>query len=109
MAAGADAVIGAHAHCLQGADMMEGVPVFYSLGNFYFSQEAEMPADYDTVMAQIVIDESGTLSARLLPCYFSQGKLSLVTEENKYRQILSDVASYSDQVAFDDEGYLVVH
>ncbi len=109
VAAGADAVIGAHAHCLQGADMMEGVPVFYSLGNFYFSQEAEMPADYDTVMAQIVIDESGTLSARLLPCYFSQGKLSLVTEGNKYRQILSDVASYSDQVAFDDEGYLVVH
>lgn len=36
-----------------------------------------MPADYDTVMAQIVIDESGTLSARLLPCYFHKGNFHL--------------------------------
>ena len=109
VAAGADAIIGAHPHCLQGADIMDGVPVFYSLGNFYFSQEAEMPDDYDTAMAQIIIDDSGTLSARLLPCHFSGGNLELVSDPEKYRQILADVEGYSDQIAFDGDGYLLVH
>lgn len=34
--AGADAVIGCHAHALHGVEMIEGRPVFYSLGNFVF-------------------------------------------------------------------------
>lgn len=33
-AAGADAIIGHHAHILKGVEMIEGVPVFYSLCNF---------------------------------------------------------------------------
>ena len=34
--AGADAVIGAHTHCLQGMDFYNGKPIIYSLGNFWF-------------------------------------------------------------------------
>ncbi len=33
---GADIVIGSHPHRLQGCEMIDGVPVFYSLGNFVF-------------------------------------------------------------------------
>ena len=33
---GADIVIGSHPHQLQGCEMIDGVPVFYSLGNFVF-------------------------------------------------------------------------
>ncbi len=33
---GADIVIGGHPHCLQGCQLLDGVPVFYSLGNFVF-------------------------------------------------------------------------
>lgn len=33
---GADIVIGSHPHRLQGCQLMDGVPVFYSLGNFVF-------------------------------------------------------------------------
>lgn len=36
--AGADLVIGAHPHVIQDAEGIEGVPVFYSLGNFIFDQ-----------------------------------------------------------------------
>jgi len=34
--AGADAVIGTHAHCLQGIEFYEGKPILYNLGNFWF-------------------------------------------------------------------------
>lgn len=36
--AGADAVIGAHTHCLQGVTSYHGKPVAYSLGNFWFNE-----------------------------------------------------------------------
>lgn len=41
--AGADLVIGSHPHVIQNSEIYEGVPIYYSLGNFifdqYFSQE----------------------------------------------------------------------
>jgi poly-gamma-glutamate capsule biosynthesis protein CapA/YwtB (metallophosphatase superfamily) len=38
-AAGADLIIGHHPHVIQGAEIIEGKPVFYSLGNFAFDWE----------------------------------------------------------------------
>ena len=56
--AGADAVIGAHPHILQGLEYYEGKPIMYSLGNFWFDGY-----DIDTLLAQIRItgecDETG--------------------------------------------------
>ena len=37
--AGADIVIGAHPHCLQGIEYYEGKPIVYSLGNFWFNDK----------------------------------------------------------------------
>ena len=105
--AGADAIIGGHTHCLQGVDVIQGAPVFYSLGNFYFSQDPEMPADYDTAMAQLTVEKDGTLRARLLPCQFSEGRLTLLEEGEQYAQILKDVSDYSDGALLDEQGYLV--
>lgn len=36
--AGADIVIGCHAHCLQGHEIHRGVPIFYGTGNFAFQE-----------------------------------------------------------------------
>jgi gamma-polyglutamate biosynthesis protein CapA len=36
--AGADAIIGAHPHVVQESELIDGVPVYYSLGNFIFDQ-----------------------------------------------------------------------
>ncbi len=105
--AGADAIVGGHTHCLQGVDVIDGVPVFYSLGNFYFSQDPEMPADYDTAMAQVVVESDGSIQARILPCHFAKGKLSLVEDENRYNRILADIRSYSGGATLDEYGYVV--
>ncbi|NNC48685.1 MAG: CapA family protein [Sphingomonas sp.] len=37
--AGADIVVGCHAHCLQGFERHEGVPIFYGIGNFAFQED----------------------------------------------------------------------
>jgi poly-gamma-glutamate capsule biosynthesis protein CapA/YwtB (metallophosphatase superfamily) len=39
--AGADAVVGAHPHVMQGIEFYKGRPIFYSLGNFVFNGFAE--------------------------------------------------------------------
>ena len=46
--AGADAVIGAHPHILQGIEYYNGKPILYSLGNFWFDNY-----DIDTVVAEL--------------------------------------------------------
>ncbi len=107
VAAGADAVIGGHTHCLQGVEQIDGVPVFYSLGNFYFSQDPWMPGDFDSGMAQLVIQSDGTLEARFLPCRFSGGVLSLVEDGGEYRRILEEMEANSPGCAFDGNGYLI--
>ena len=38
---GADVVVGSHPHVPQGAEMYNGKPIFYSLGNFIFDQSNE--------------------------------------------------------------------
>ena len=48
--AGADAVIGAHPHILQGIEYYKGKPILYSLGNFWFDAY-----DIDTLVAQLHI------------------------------------------------------
>lgn len=37
--AGADVIVGTHSHCLQGIEYYKKVPVFYSLGNFWFNEK----------------------------------------------------------------------
>ena len=47
---GADLIIGDHSHCLQGIDYIEDVPVFYSMGNYWFNSKT-----VDTGIAEIVL------------------------------------------------------
>lgn len=48
--AGADIVIGAHTHCLQGMEYYQGKPIIYSLGNFWFNNKS-----LDSMLLQVRI------------------------------------------------------
>ena len=54
LAHGADVIIGAHPHVLQPWEMYEGVPVVYSLGNFWFNSET-----LDTALASVEVSLTG--------------------------------------------------
>ena len=72
---GFDMVIGSHPHVLQPMEIREGVPVFYSLGNFCFGGHSN-PSDKDSVIVrqEIVSGADGgyTLGkTELIPCRIS--------------------------------------
>lgn len=88
--AGADAIIGGHTHCLQGFEIMDGVPIIYSLGNFWFSSSTQ-----DTGLAKVTIDANGKLTLSFIPCIQEKIKTSLVTEESQKQRILNFMQEHS--------------
>lgn len=53
---GADVVVGAHPHVVQGIEMYKGKPIFYSLGDFIFDLEREDTLDSYFVQIDLVGD-----------------------------------------------------
>lgn len=104
--AGSDAIIGGHTHCLQGVDCIDDVPVFYSLGNYWFAVSSKMPEDYETCIARIVIDDDGKLEASMLPCKFQNGITSLITEEDEKQQIFERLNNVSNDAKIQKNGVI---
>lgn len=69
--AGADAVIGSHPHVLQGMEFYKEKPIFYSLGNFIFSNR-----DYETMLAELTLTEK-SVEVRLIPCKSIRNQMDL--------------------------------
>lgn len=99
--AGADLIIGAHPHCLQPIGMINGVPVVYSLGNFWFNSKT-----VDTGMIKATLDENGLKSLQFVPCLQSGCTTSLVQGEEKSR-ILDHMREMSREIQIDEDGYII--
>ena len=100
IAAGADLVIGDHPHCLQPIGVIQGVPVIYSLGNFWFNSKT-----LDTGMVEVVIDETGIVSYQFVPCLQSGCKTTLLQGAEKER-VLAYMRSISEGVRIDEDGFV---
>ena len=98
--AGADLIIGAHPHCLQQIDIVKGVPVVYSLGNFWFNSRT-----FDTGMIKVTLDENGLQSCQFIPCLQSGSRTVLLYGEEKQR-VIDYMQSISDGVHIDRDGFV---
>ena len=98
--AGADAVIGGHPHRLQGVEFIKNVPVAYSVGNFWFST-----GKLYTTIAQIQIDDSGSLKLRMIPCIQDSLTTSILTEKKQIKAFYHYLADISDHVGIDEDGF----
>ena len=96
--AGADLVMGAHAHTLQGIEFYKEKPIYYNLGNFLFSSKA-----VDTMLVNIEIHEDNSCSTSILPCLSSDFYVKAVEGEEKQR-ILSYVEDISVNAVIDADG-----
>jgi poly-gamma-glutamate synthesis protein (capsule biosynthesis protein) len=67
VAAGADVIFGGHSHRLQPLEMIDGKPVFYSLGNFVWPLNT--PASGVTAVGHVEVAADGTITACLLPAH----------------------------------------
>lgn len=99
-AAGADVVIGAHTHCLQGISYIEGKPVFYSLGNFVFGQSINQ-----TMAVKVVVSGQGTVSYELIPAYAQSGT-TMKMDTEKAKSLYQYVEKISDGVTIQEDGTL---
>ena len=97
--AGADAVIGAHPHVLQGIEFYNGKPIFYSLGNFIFNENIER-----TAAVKLVLDPDGNLKKiKLIPAY-ATGATTKLAEGQKAADIFSYLDSISSTATVTSDG-----
>lgn len=99
-AAGADLIIGDHPHCLQRISVVQGVPVIYSLGNFWFNSKT-----VDTGMVKVTLSRDGLQEFQFIPCLQSGSRTTLLQREEKMR-VLDYMRSISGGVRIDDDGYV---
>lgn len=96
--AGADLVIGSHAHVLQGMEFYNGKLIAYNLGDFIFNRETK-----DTGILSVTIDNKGSMEYLFIPCKQDNYKTSLLNGNEKLR-VINKMRGYSINTMFDDDG-----
>lgn len=98
--AGADLIIGDHPHCLQEIGYVNGVPVVYSLGNYWFNSRA-----LDTCMIKAVIAPEGLKSLQFLPARQEDCYTKLLTDSEAAR-VIGYMNNLSGTAALDENGFV---
>lgn len=97
--AGADLIIGAHPHILQGFEYYKGVPICYSLGNYLFGNRTD-----ETVLLNATFNKDCALSIQLIPCKRNNYVLTKISEPTKLFNHLTDI---SFEAAVSHNGMLI--
>ena len=90
--AGADIVIGAHSHCLQGMEYYDGKPIIYSLGNYWFNEKT-----LDTMLLQLHFSgdkETSGLTVQVIPAVQAGYRTTYAAEETEQRRIYDFLKKY---------------
>lgn len=98
--AGADLIVGAHPHVLQGMEYIDGVPVAYSLGNFWFNSMT-----LDNGLLKVIIKENEIDTVQFLPGLQSGCKTILLEGTEKSR-VLTYMEEISTDVEIDEDGFV---
>jgi poly-gamma-glutamate synthesis protein (capsule biosynthesis protein) len=99
IAAGADVILGGHAHRLQGMTFIDDKPVVYNMGNFWFST-----GDLYATIVKLTINKFGELSVTFLPCEQKDLTVSLLTGEEEIDGFYEYVADLSSKIGIDANG-----
>ena len=97
---GADLVVGAHPHVLQGIEYYQGVPIAYSLGNFVFG--SSIPS---TALLQADVDDEG-IRLRLIPGTSAAGYTRKLDDTEKIAAFYEKMSGLSSGVKIDADGYV---
>ncbi len=97
--AGADLIIGDHPHCLQGIDYIEDVPVFYSLGNFWFNSKT-----MDTCLVKVTLDHEGSIRDVFFMPGIQQDCKTRLADAAERSRIITYMQGISNYALIDAEG-----
>ncbi|HAG69338.1 MAG TPA: capsule biosynthesis protein [Lachnospiraceae bacterium] len=104
VAAGADLIIGDHSHCLQGIDYIEGVPVIYSLGNFWFNSRT-LDTGYIKAALDTSQEEVTLKTLEFVPC-IQTGCHTYLADEGEKARILEYLQGISFYAQISEEGLI---
>ena len=105
--AGADAIIGAHSHCLQGMEYYDGKPIIYSLGNYWFNEKT-----LDTMLLDLHFygdDEEQYLDVEVIPAVQSGYRTQIACEESEKERIYQFLEDISVNVEIDSAGKVILN
>jgi len=91
---GADLIVGHHPHVVQDVDLVDGVPVFYSLGNFIFDQYFSDPVQTG-LLVELQYGPKSYLQLRPVTSLDQQTAPRAMTSEEELN-FLNDLAMRSD-------------
>lgn len=95
--AGADLVVGNHTHVIQAVQSLDGVQVFYGLGNFIFDQTWSRETQ-QSVILEVMFEGDSYLSHKLIPVISEQDGTVHFVDEGEAVEILERVQRASDQL-----------
>ena len=96
--AGADIIIGTHAHVLQGIDFYNHKPIIYNLGDFIFNDETK-----DTGIFQIRLNDNGNMDYYFIPAKEENEYTKLLYDSEK-EQVINNINSWSINAFIDNNG-----
>lgn len=98
--AGVDLIIGDHPHVLQPIANVSGVPVIYSVGNYWFNSST-----INTCLVKVTVKDGEMQSFQFLPALQSGCYTKLLSGAEK-EAVLNYMRSISGTVIIDAEGYV---
>lgn len=96
---GANVIVGHHPHVVQNIEIINGVPVFYSLGNFIFDQYFSSDV-MEGLVVDMVIDESITYNLYPITSQGTHSQPRLMTDEERL-MFLQKLAERSGEEIFE--------
>ena len=102
--AGADAIIGAHTHSLQGFEYYKDVPIVYSLGNYWFNEKT-----LDTMLVTLHCygdNHEDNMDVIITPALQTNCRTVYVDDKEKQRELYDRLENISVNVEIDDNGIL---
>ena len=95
---GADAIIGSHPHVLQGMEFVDGKPLIYSLGDFWFNGRTKY-----TTIANLKVTIGGLEELSFLPC-IQEGYETHYLSGSEQRAFFTHLQKLSTGIRIDENG-----
>lgn len=96
---GADIVVGGHPHVLQGMEYVDGKPIVYSLGDFWFNDETKF-----TGLLKLSIGRDGLKEMSFVPCMQEGFETHYLGDPDEQAELFDFLEGLSPNVQIDDAG-----
>lgn len=99
--AGADIVVGGHPHVLQGIEYVDGKPIIYSMGDFWFNDETKY-----TGLLKLNITDKGLAEMSFVPCLQTGYTTQYIEGADEQKAFYDFLQQLSPNAVIDDKGVI---